>query len=148
MPNELTLCTAGVFYPGVVTARFFESWDFYTECLGFATIEEDDDHVVLEHVSGPRIELLRHETNERFPELVSETNGRGFWLNLEVDDVDAEFRRVCSYDIELVHAPERLSAQRRAFTLRDPNGILIRVLSALPAEQTNLESLANEHAAR
>lgn len=117
----------GVFYPGLVTARYYETWDFYTELLGFRTLEEMNGRVLLAHPSGARLEIILHETQDRFAELVSETDGRGFWLNLEVVDVDEEYRRLCRAGVQLVHPPENFSGGRRALTVRDPNGVLVCV---------------------
>jgi catechol 2,3-dioxygenase-like lactoylglutathione lyase family enzyme len=113
------------FYCGLVTEKFYETWDFYTELLGFRTLDENEASVLLMHPSGVRLEILRHETNERHAELVSATDGRGFWLNLEVENVDAEYQRLCAGGVQLVHPPENQSLGRRGFTVRDPNGVLI-----------------------
>lgn len=121
--NQMT--DRGGFYVGLVTERFFETWDFYTELLGFRTLDENETHVLLMHPSGVRLEILKHETNERHAELVSATDGRGFWLNLEVEDVDAEYERLCAGGVQLVHPPENQANGRRGFTVRDPNGVLI-----------------------
>jgi len=115
----------GSFYFGLVTEKFFETWDFYTELLGFRTLDENETNVLLMHPSGVRLEILKHETNERHAELVSATDGRGFWLNLEVEDVDGEYQRLCAGGVQLVHPPEDQSNGRRGFTVRDPNGVLI-----------------------
>ncbi|MFT3869872.1 MAG: VOC family protein [Nibricoccus sp.] len=117
----------GLFSFGLVTEKFFETWDFYTEMLGFRTLDENETCVLLMHPSGVRLEVLKHETNERDAELVSATDGRGFWLNLEVDDVEAEYRRLCAGGVQLVHPPEERTSGRRTFTVRDPNGVLISI---------------------
>jgi uncharacterized glyoxalase superfamily protein PhnB len=116
---------SGNFYCGLVTEKFFETWDFYTELLGFCTLDENETNVLLMHPSGVRLEILKHETNERHAELVSAMDGRGFWLNLEVEDVDAEYQRLCAGGVQLVHPPENQSLGRRSFSVRDPNGVLI-----------------------
>lgn len=119
----------GGFYLGLVTEKFFETWDFYTEQLGFRTLDESETCVLLMHPSGVRLEVLRHETNERHAELVSATDGRGFWLNVEVEDVDAEYQRLCAGGVQLVHPPESQPHGRRSFAVRDPNGVLICIAS-------------------
>lgn len=113
------------FFAGIVTGRYFETWQFYTELLGFETWEESDQHVLLAHASGARLDILRHETEATHPELVSAADGRGFWFMLEVDDVDAEYRRFCRAGLTPARPPERLFWDRRAITVRDPNGIVV-----------------------
>jgi catechol 2,3-dioxygenase-like lactoylglutathione lyase family enzyme len=121
--------TPGVttFYFGLVTAKFYETWDFYTEQLGFHTLEETDDFVLLVHASGARLGIMRHETDETYPERVSATDGRSFWLNLEVAEVRAEFERLSGAGVSVVKplAAGRNGAQ--TFAVRDPNGVLILV---------------------
>jgi catechol 2,3-dioxygenase-like lactoylglutathione lyase family enzyme len=118
------------FYFGLVTARFYETWDFYTEQLGFCTIDESDDFVRLVHPSGTQLGIMRHETNEYHPELVSATDGRGFWLNLDVADVDAEFERLRETNVPVELPLEAGQRGVRSFTVRDPNGVLIRIAKA------------------
>jgi len=123
----------GSFYFGLVTAKFFETWDFYTERLGFRTLAEDDHRVVVGHPSGARLEILRHETDEQHAELVSAADGRGFWLNLDVADVDALYQSLREANISVV---QTLTAGPRGalfFTVYDPNGVLIRIARVLPA---------------
>ena len=72
--------------PGVVSGRFFETWDFYTTLLGFRTLAESNTYVHLRHPSGAQLAVLREETEGAPAELISATRGRGFWLFLEVED--------------------------------------------------------------
>ena len=113
------------FYFGVVTAKFYETWDFYTEQLGFRTFAESDNFVRLVHPSGARLGIMRHETNEQHPELVSATDGRGFWLNFEVQDLDAEFDRLSDAGVTIVRPLDAGPLDSRSFTVCDPNGVLI-----------------------
>lgn len=119
------------FYPGLVTARFYESWDFYTTHLGFRTVEENDAYVDLRHPNGCGLALLRQETADDVSELVSATDGRGFWLGLKVDDADAMHARLLAAGVPIVHAPEDKPWGERHFVVRDPNGVLIYVAHPL-----------------
>jgi catechol 2,3-dioxygenase-like lactoylglutathione lyase family enzyme len=115
------------FSPGLVTAKFYETWDFYTEKLGFRTISEADDCVRLAHGSGAQLAILRHETDEQHPELVSPTDGHGFWLQLEVADVDGLYQRLSATGVPTVRQLEAAPGGSRSFAMRDPNGVLIRI---------------------
>jgi len=130
--DQSSFTPAGFFCVGLVTARFYETWDFYTEQLGFRTLNEGDDHVLLAHASGVRLEILRHETDEQDAELVSATDGRGFRFTLEIENVDELYQRLCDAGVERVHSLESLSLGRRSFTVRDPNGVLIRLATREP----------------
>lgn len=121
------------FFPGIVSARYNETWDFYTDVLGFRTVDEWDTFVHLEHPCGARISILREETDEESSELVSATDGRGLWLNLEVADLDAEYLRLAGREVTGLSSPEQRPTGERRFVLRDPNGILIFVTQRRPA---------------
>jgi catechol 2,3-dioxygenase-like lactoylglutathione lyase family enzyme len=127
-----SVAIAGSFYFGLVTARFYETWDFYTERLGFRTLDEDDHRVLLGHPSGVRLGILRHETDEQHAELVSATDGRGFWLNLDVADVDAMYQSLSEVNVLGVQPLAAGPRGARFFTVHDPNGVLIRIARAQP----------------
>jgi uncharacterized glyoxalase superfamily protein PhnB len=123
------------FYPGIVTADFYGTWDFYCEHLGFRTVAECDFHVQLAHPSGAQISVLRHELDGPSPELVSATDGRGFWLNLDVADADAEYRRLSAAGLDIVSPPEDKPWGDRMFVVRDPNRVLIALAHRMPSRE-------------
>jgi catechol 2,3-dioxygenase-like lactoylglutathione lyase family enzyme len=119
---------AATFYPNLVTGRFTETWDFYTALLGFRTIFECDTYVHLMHPrSGAQLGLLREEADgcATQPEVVNATDGRGFWVSLDVADADAEHARLMAAGVEIVQPPEDHAWGERNFIVRDPNGVLI-----------------------
>jgi len=122
--------TGASFSFGLVTAKLYDTWAFYTEHLGFRTWAESDDLVQLVHESGARLNIMRHETNEQHAELVSATDGRGVWLNLDIVDVDVAYERLCADGVSLVQPLTAGPRGARFFTVRDPNGVLIRVARA------------------
>lgn len=121
------------FFPGIVSADFFGTWDFYCAHLGFKTVAECDYYVQLMHPSGAQIAVLRHELDGPIPELVSATDGRGVWLNLTVADADAEHARLGAAGLQIVAPPEDKPWGERMFVIRDPNGVLITLSHRLPA---------------
>ncbi len=127
------------FFLGIVTARFYETWDFYTAILGFRTLSENNTRVHLQHSSGAQLSILEHEVDGNPSELISATDGRGLWLNLEVCDLDAEFDRIRSAGAPIASPPVAQKRGARHFMTRDPNGILICVSERLPAVEA-LES--------
>jgi uncharacterized glyoxalase superfamily protein PhnB len=120
------------FFPGIVSADFFGTWDFYCAHLGFKTVAECDYYVQLAHPSGAQIAVLRHELDGTVPELVSATDGRGIWLNLDVPDADAEHARLGAAGLLIVAPPEDKPWGERMFIVRDPNGVLIALAHRLP----------------
>ena len=130
------------FYPGIVTARFYDTWDFYTMHLGFRTVTECDIYVQLTHPTGAQIAVLRHEVDGPVTELVSATDGRGVWLNLDVADADAEHRRLVEAGVEIVAPLENTSWGDRQFIVRDPNGVLISIAHRNEVRATESRPLA------
>ncbi len=133
MKSSIHLPPLAPFYPGIVTSRFFETWDFYTTHLGFGTVEESNHRLRLVHESGVQLEVLREETDGHPPELIPAVAGRGFWFTLAVADVWAEHRRLTEAGVELAWGCEEVDDERR-FAVRDPNGVLIFLVQKLPTE--------------
>jgi catechol 2,3-dioxygenase-like lactoylglutathione lyase family enzyme len=130
------------FYPGIVTGRFYETWDFYTTHLGFRTVTECDIYVQMYHPTGAQIAVLRHEVDGPVKELVSATDGRGVWLNLDVSDADAEHQRLVEAGVEIAAPLENTTWGDRQFIVRDPNGVLISIAHRCEVRGTETRPLA------
>jgi hypothetical protein len=132
MTTPLSLPALAPFFPGIVTARFFETWDFYTTHLNFGTVQESNHQLRLVHESGVQLAVLREETDGQPAELVSAMGGRGFWLCLDVADAEAMYSQLLDAGVD-VASPLGESADKteKRFSLRDPNGILIFVTQKL-----------------
>jgi uncharacterized glyoxalase superfamily protein PhnB len=115
------------FFPSLVTAKFYESWDFYTSVLGFQTLKECDQYVHLAHSSGVEFGLVVHEMDGLPAELITSTDGRGFWLSITVSDADAEFERLSRMGVEIHEPLEDKPWGERQFSVRDPNGVIIQI---------------------
>jgi len=120
------------FSPGLVTAKFYETWDFYTAILGFKTIKESDAFLQLQHPTGTSLNILRHELDGPPSELIGSADGRGFWLSIEVPDADEEYRRLSCTGVELPEEPQDRVWGERMFFVRDPNGVLVAIWHPLP----------------
>lgn len=116
------------FHAGIVSARFYETWDFYTSVLGFRTLSENDGYVRLAHPDGAQLSVLQHELNGHWAEVVSATEGRGLWLTLTVDDAEAEFQRLLASGADVARAHRGAKWGDAACVVRDPNGVLIFIV--------------------
>ena len=116
--------------------------DFYTTHLGFRTVTECGIYVQLAHPTGAQIAVLRHEVDGPVRELVSATDGRGVWLNLDVVDADAEHRRLTQAGVEIASPLEDTSWGDRQFIVRDPNGVLISIAHRCEIRGTETRPLA------
>jgi predicted enzyme related to lactoylglutathione lyase len=134
MSNLISLPALAPFYPGIVTARFFETWDFYTTHLDFGTVHESNSELRLVHVSGVQLAVLREETDGQPAELVSATTGRGLWLSLDVADAESVYSRLLDAGVAVASPlEESVGGVGKRFTVRDPNGVLIFVAQKSPA---------------
>ncbi|MFC4012933.1 VOC family protein [Nonomuraea purpurea] len=120
------------FYPVICTTRLQESHDFYTRLLGFETTFEADWYLSLRRPGTPPYELaLLDHTHPTLPEAYR-TPVRGLLLNVEVEDVDAEWERLV-IDAGLTAELELRSEDfgQRHFIVADPNGVLIDVITPI-----------------
>jgi len=116
------------FVTGLVTARLFDTWDFYTERLGFRTVAEGQGCVRLLHPCGAQLVLICEECGATPAALVSRVEGRGFWFALEVADVAAERRRLAAAGTKLADLPSAPCWPEGSFMVTDPNGVLVAIL--------------------
>lgn len=116
------------FFAGLVTHRFFATWDFYTERLGFRTVAESGAGVRLLHPCGAQLALMPAETGATPAELVSGADGRGFWLTLEVADADATRRGLAAVGVSAQSLPPVACWPQGSFAVSDPNGVLVVIL--------------------
>ncbi|UUV31402.1 VOC family protein [Amycolatopsis roodepoortensis] len=118
------------FYPVLMTEKIAETRDFYCRHFGFEPTFEADWYVSLKRGAWELAILAPgHET-------IPAGAGKpvqGLLLNFEVEDVDAEHRRL----IVEAGLPEALSLRsedfgQRHFIVADPNGVLIDVIQEIP----------------
>ena len=115
----------GPFHAGLVTRRYFDAWDFYTERLGFRTVDEGGSWVRLVHPSGGQLVLMQEETNEQLAELVAAVEPRGLWLTRVVADPAARAGELRAGGGEAEASAPGGPGGRDAWTLRDPDGVTI-----------------------
>jgi catechol 2,3-dioxygenase-like lactoylglutathione lyase family enzyme len=120
------------FYPVICTSRLRESREFYTGLLGFEPTFEADWYVSLRR-PGPlpyELALLDHD-HPTLPEAYR-VPVRGLLLNVEVEDVDAEWERLVvrgGLRAELELRSEDFG--QRHFIVADPSGVLIDVITPI-----------------
>ncbi len=102
-------------YPVIATNRVAESCEFYCRYFGFEVTFESNWYVSLRHGFNPAYELaLLDYTHESVPPAYR-TPVQGILLNFEVDDVDAEYRRLIGHEklpliLELPEVPRIFGA--------------------------------------
>ncbi|MFJ5079698.1 VOC family protein [Streptomyces sp. NPDC088553] len=122
------------FYPVICTRDVAASRDFYTRHLGFTTTFASNWYVSLHRPDAPQYELaLLDHSHPTLPEGHRVPTRGGLLLNFEVEDVDAEHRRL----IGEAGLPELLPLRtedfgQRHFILGAPDGVLIDVITTTP----------------
>ncbi|WP_017595680.1 VOC family protein [Nocardiopsis potens] len=132
--QEGTTVNVTGFYTVIGTERIAESRDFYTRLFGFEPVFEADWYVSLRLASAPHFELALLDPSH--PTVPASHRGRaaqGLLLNFEVDDVDAEYRRLVEEGGLAALLPLRSEEfGQRHFIVSDPNGVLIDVITPIP----------------
>ncbi|UED88554.1 VOC family protein [Streptomyces profundus] len=128
------------FYPVICTEDLAASRHFYTELLGFEVTFAADWYVSLRHPGARPWELALLDHQHPTLPAAYRTPARGLLLNLEVPDVDAEWRRLVldgGLTPELTLRDEDFG--QRHFIVADPGGVLIDVITPIPASDAYAE---------
>ncbi|MFE6225507.1 MULTISPECIES: VOC family protein [unclassified Streptomyces] len=125
------------FYPVLATRDVAASRDFYTRHLGFDVTFEADWYVSLRRPDAPQYELaLLDPAHPSVPATRRAALQGGLLLNFEVDDVDAEHRRlVTEAGLREVLPLRTEEFGQRHFILAAPDGVLIDVITVVPPSE-------------
>lgn len=137
------------FYPVVCTTQVTATRDFYVDLFGFEPTFEAGWYVSLRRDGDPAVELaIMDATHETLPEGYRRTVA-GLLLDVEVDDVDAEYRRLVT-DQGLVPVLPLRSEDfgQRHFIVADPAGSLVDVITEIPPSTAFAASSTGEQPAR
>lgn len=121
------------FYNGIITSKLEESKNFYTEKLGFTVKFENEWFVLLEREKReiafmlPNLEFQSEIFREEF-------NGKGMWLTIEVEDVEAEHEKLKAAEVEIAVSLRTEEWGETHFSVVDPNGIGIDFVHYKPNE--------------
>ncbi len=136
------------FYPVIASRDVAEARRFYTRLFGFAVTFEADWYVSLHRPDAPHYELaLLDHAHPTLPEGHRAPVQGGLLLNFEVDDVDAEHRRLVGEEglTELLPLRTEEFGQRH-FIVAAPDGVMIDVITVVPANEEFAEQYAPGHA--
>lgn len=94
---------------------------FYKK-LGFEVIKSDDEHSIV--VLGDlQITLVNMRDEDPFTnDAMSGDKGRGMYVYIAVDDVDAEYERQAGLSLRAHSKPKNWDWGNREFVLKDPDG--------------------------
>jgi catechol 2,3-dioxygenase-like lactoylglutathione lyase family enzyme len=121
------------FYPVIGTTKLQEARDFYTRLLGFEATFEADWYVSLRRPGDPGYELALVDPAHPTIPAGYGAPAQGLLLNLEVEDVDAEWARLIEGEgLHPVLAIRSEDFGQRHFIVADPSNVLIDIITPIP----------------
>lgn len=132
------------YYPVLQVADVAGTSAFYRQHFGFRALFESDWYVHLQQRQDAAVNLaiLRYD-HDTIPE-GGRGETRGLILNFEVEDVDAEDARLRAQGVPVVKSLRDEPFGQRHAIFRDPNGVLIDVITPIPPEEGFAEGFAAE----
>lgn len=121
-------------WSGVVTDKVRESRDFYVRLFGCEVLYEGEDGwVVLLRLGDSELGFMRPGLPSQAPVFRPAFQGQGMWIAIEVEDAEAEYRRIAALDVPIEAGLRDEPWGDRHFVLVDPNGIGVDVVQRLQA---------------
>lgn len=130
------------YYPVIQTDAVTATAAFYKRHFGFRAAFEADWYVHLQSEADPSVNLaILQSDHETIPEGFRGPS-KGMILNFEVEDVDAVDARLRSEGVPVAKSLISEPFGQRHAIYRDPNGILIDVITPIPPSEEFLSQYA------
>ena len=115
---------------GIITQKLDETRKFYTETFGFR-LTFDSDWFILLHTpdQSSSIGFLTPNHPSQAPIFQSAFQGKGVFITIEVENVDAEYERIKAMNIPIEVDLRDEPWGDRHFAVVDPNGIGVDVVT-------------------
>ncbi|ANY05893.1 VOC family protein [Pseudonocardia sp. HH130630-07] len=118
-------------YPVLATGDVRTARDFWTGPMGFDVVFDTDWYVSLRH--GDHELAILDRDHPTIPESHRGRSAGGILVNLEVDDVDAEWRRlVVQGGLPVALGLRDEDFGQRHFIVAGPDGVLVDVITEIP----------------
>lgn len=118
---------------GIITTKLEETKTFYTGTLNFGIAFENEFYVLLhtsDHSAQLSFLLPDHPSQQAL--FQPAFAGKGVYLTVEVEDVDAEYNRIKSLGIPIQIELRDEPWGDRHFAIVDPNGVGIDIVTYTP----------------
>lgn len=112
----------------ISTDKLTESKDFYMRHFQFELVYESDWYIELiapELAVGVSFTKPQRDAGEFF-------HGSGIIISFEVEDVDAEYRRLKEAEVEFCEELVDKPWGERSFVINDPSGVHIYIYKSIP----------------
>ncbi|WP_093669809.1 VOC family protein [Tenacibaculum sp. MAR_2009_124] len=115
---------------GIITEHFTETKKFYTKTLGFGISFENEFYLLL-HTPNHEAEVsfLKPNHESQKPIFQPAFQGKGVYFTIEVDDVDSLYNELQKKDTKIITPIRNEPWGDRHFTIVDPNGIGIDIVT-------------------
>ena len=132
------------FYPLIQTNAVEETAAFYQQNFGFKALFESDWYYHLQSKTDAAVNLtVLKADHETIPDMAKGVT-QGLILSFEVEDVDAEDMRLQACGVPVVQSLRDEPHGQRHAVYRDPNGILIDVITPIAPSAEFLDAYAQE----
>ena len=115
---------------GIITLKLQESKDFYSKVLGYGVTFENEFYILM-HTPDLKaaVAFLLPDHPSQQPVFQQAFSGKGMFFTIEVDNVDAIFKRVKAMGIPIAIALRDEPGGDRHFAVVDPNGVGIDIVT-------------------
>ncbi|UII32951.1 VOC family protein [Fulvivirga ulvae] len=115
---------------GIITEKLEETRKFYTEVLGFGVTFENEFYLLM-HTPNNQAELsfLMPDHPSQQPLFQPAFGGKGVYLTIEVEDVDAVYRELKKKNVKIIIDIRDEDWGDRHFAIQDPNGVGIDIVT-------------------
>lgn len=120
------------YYPVIQTNDVAGTSAFYQAHLGFVPQFDSDWYVHLQSAKDPSVNLAVLQADHETIPAEGRGVSAGLILNFEVDDVDAVHAKVQKSGMPIVKSLRDEPFGQRHFIARDPNGVLLDVITEIP----------------
>ncbi len=115
---------------GITTEKLKETKQFYQDYLGFGVTFENEFYLLM-HTPGheAQISFLLPNHPSQQPLFQPAFDGKGMYLNIEVEDVDKLYEEIKQKGVEIKIEIRDEPWGDRHFAIQDPNGIGIDIVT-------------------
>lgn len=130
-------------YPVIQTADVAATAAFFTRHLGFVPLYQADWYVHLQQAEDPSVNLaILARGHDTIPAAARQALAGGLLLNFEVQDVDAEYRRLGRIGAPILLPLRDEAFGQRHFILQGPEGVLIDVIRPIAPDAVEAQNYA------
>ena len=121
---------------GIITENLKETKKFYTEVLDFGVSFENDFYILLHTPNqAAEISFLQPDHPSQKPIFQSAFQGKGVYLTIEVDNVDAIYKQLKEKGVQMEINIRDEPWGDRNFSIVDPNGIGLDIVTYTKPEE-------------